>query len=495
MSLAGLDIGTTGCKLIVYASDGRCLYSSYCDYPVSRSAGEHEINAEYIWHGIKTVLSDAAKKHPDIEAIGISSFGECCVLLDQEDKPLRPAMLCTDPRGEEECRTLVDRLGAQTITDIAGVSPHSMYSLPKVMWVKKHYPETYSKTRRILLMEDYAVYMLTGTACIDYSLAIRTMAFDIGSLTWSDRIFEAAGIDKELFSEPVLSGTKAGTLRESAARELGLCAGTIVVPAGHDQFASAIGSGVFESECAVDSAGTVECITCVYDIIPDGSIMGKSGYAIVPYVVPGKYITYAFSFTGGALVAWFINNLAKAEKLLAKEQGRTVYEILEQDMKQEPTGILVLPHFAGAATPYLDEHSKGAIVGLTVEHTASDLYRAMMEGVAYEMHINLDRLNEAGIYPKRLRAVGGGAASGVWMQMKADILGLPITSFGNAEAGAAGCAIMGGICAGVFQNMEAASRMLMHEKDTYYPREQQHLAYMKYYEKYKQLYPAVRPLV
>lgn len=495
MVLGGLDIGSTGCKVTVYDEKGNYVFRAYRDYPVSRSTGEHEVRAEAIRQGVMEVLSETAGKYPDLRALGIASFGESCVLLDGEDRPVRPVMLYTDPRGSEECKELTKKLGRSRIEQIAGMAPHSMYSLPKVMWVKRHHPEEYARTRRILMMEDYVIYLLTGHAVIDYSLATRSMAFDIRTLTWSDEIFRAAEVDQGLFADPVPVGTGAGNIKRELAERLGFSGEVLVVPAGHDQVAAAIGSGVFEAGQAVDGAGTVECITPVFEEIPTHRGIYEGGYAIVPHVDPGKYVTYAFSYTGGALVSWFISNCAKAEKMLAKEQGCSVYELLETGMQDKPTGILVLPHFAGAATPYMDTGAKGAIVGLTVSHTASDLYRAMMEGVVYEMMLNMEHLREAGICPEKLRATGGGASSRVWMQMKADILNIPIVSLGSAEAGAAGCAMMAGIASGVFRNLREAADALITEKETYVPRMEQHAAYMAHYENYRKLYEAVRPLM
>lgn len=495
MALGGLDIGSTGCKATVYDDAGNYLYRAYRDYPVSRNTGEHEVQAEAVWQGVCEVLKEAACHCPDMKALGITSFGESCVLLDGQDQPIRPVMLYTDPRGSEECKELSEKLGKENIERIAGAAPHSMYSLPKLMWVKKNCPEEYARTKRVLMMEDFIIYLLTGSAVIDYSLAARSMAFDIRKLTWSEEIFKAADVDRKLFSTPVISGTNAGKIKPDMAEKLGLPKELLIVPVGHDQAAAAVGSGVFGADQAVDGAGTVECITPVFEGIPKDRCIYDGGYAVVPYVKPGNYVTYAFSFTGGALVSWFIKNCAKAEKMQAKEQGRSVYEILEEGMKDEPTGILVLPHFAGAATPYMDEGAKGAVVGLTITHNTSDLYRAMMEGVVYEMMLNLEHLKKAGICPKKLRAAGGGAASRVWMQMKADMLNLPIVSLGNAEAGAAGCAMMAGIAAGVFGNLAEAADALIKEKDTYYPRPHIHDAYMVHYEKYRQLYTSVRPLM
>ncbi len=495
MALGGLDIGSTGCKVTVYGEDGRYLYRSYRDYPVSRNVGEHEVRAEDIRQGVFEALRDAALHCPQLGALGVTSFGESCVLLDEEDQPLRPVMLYTDPRGSRECGELTERLGKEYLEQVTGTAPHSMYSLPKLMWIRKHCPQEYSRTKRILMMEDYIIYLLTGQAVIDYSLAVRSMAFDIRKLDWSREIFEAAGIDPGLFSEPVLSGSRACRILPDRAEELGLSEELLLVPTGHDQVAAAIGSGVFQTGQAVDGAGTVECITPVFSGIPADRRIYDGGYAVVPYVTPGNYVTYAFSFTGGALVSWFIENCAGAEKALARERGKSVYEILEEGMKDEPTGILVLPHFAGAATPHMDEGATGAVVGLKVSHSTVDLYRAMMEGVVYEMMLNMEYLRAAGICPGKLRATGGGAASRVWMQMKADMLNVPVVSLGSAEAGAAGCAMTAGVAAGVFAGLEEAASALIMEKEIYLPRPAMHEAYEAHYRRYRKLYEAVRPLM
>ena len=199
---------------------------------------------------------------------------------------------------------------------------------------------------------------------------------------------------------------------------------------------------------AVDGAGTVECITPIYDGLPELEVMYQGNYAVVPYVIPGKYVCYAFSYTGGALIQWCVDTLAKKEKELAQEQGISVNEMLEGTVK-EPTGLLVLPHFAGAATPYMDTGSKGVIVGLTTDTSVSEIYRACMEGVVYEMLLNMEYLKDSGVHFQMLHATGGGAKSEVWMQMKADILKLPITALNTVDAGTVGSAMLTGIAAGL----------------------------------------------
>lgn len=494
MLLAGLDIGTTGCKVTAYSADGEYLGRIYQDYPVQRSFSAHEVDAEAIWQAVKLVLRKAAEKYPGIGGIGITSFGETFVLLDESDKPLAPAMLYTDPRGDEECAQLVDRLGKEKIIGITGLNPHSMYSIPKLMWIKRHNPELYARATRICLLEDYIVYLLTGNAQIDYSLASRTMAFDIRTLHWSEDVFRAADVNISLFSKPVPIGTAVGMVKPDVSSVLGITGSVLVVCAGHDQVTAAIGSGVFDESCAVDGAGTVECITPVFEQV-DPAMMANGNYSVVPYIMPGKYVCYAFSYTGGALVKWFVDNLAGYAADNAEKKGHSIYAELEDSWNNAPTGLLVLPHFSGAATPYMDAGSRGAILGLTLVNTQRDIHLAIMEGVCYEMRLNMERLSEAGIEIKALRATGGGANSRVWMQMKADILNVPVTSLGSAEAGAAGSAMMVGVAANVFQNLNEAARVLVTQRGTYQPRLEVHEAYFNVYERYKKLYAAVRPLV
>ena len=234
MKIAGLDIGTTGCKCTVFDGGGRRLDHAYRDYPARRRVTGHEIDASAIMDGVLAVIREMASRHPDIGGIGITSFGETFVMTDGTGRPLHDAMLYTDPRGGEEVRALSERLGERAIAAITGLRPHEMYSLPKLMWLKAHRPEVYARAQHVFLMEDYVVYHLTGVAQIDYSLATRTMALDIRSLDWSREMFEAAGIDVRLMSRPVPTGTPAGRLTAAAAAAVGLPDTVTVVSVSHD---------------------------------------------------------------------------------------------------------------------------------------------------------------------------------------------------------------------------------------------------------------------
>jgi len=504
MKIAGLDIGTTGCKCTVFDENGIEQGRAYRDYPVKRSVGGHEIDVNALLEGVYAVISEMAAKYNDIAGIGVTSFGETFVMTDADGNPLAPAMLYTDPRGAGECRELVEKLGEKHIAEITGVTAHEMYGLPKILYRKKNNPDIFEKTKHILQMEDFIVFSLTGNAIIDYSLATRSMAFDIEKLDWSQEILDIAGIDKALLSKPVPTGTDAGVIKAGVAEKTGLPADCHIIAISQDQVAAAIGAGAFSEDIAVDGAGTVQCLTPVFPEKPDVEKMMPGKYVIVPYILPGKYVTYAFSYTGGALIQWATDNLAKAERITAKEKGLSVNALLEEEYevkrgadgldKEGPSGMLVLPHFAGAATPYMDTASKGAILGLTTDTSVAEIYRGCMEGVTYEMYLNYKNVVKAGAGIKKLHATGGGAHSAVWMQMKADMLGVPILALKTVDAGTVGSAMMTGIALGIFRDLDDAASHMIEVKKTYEPRKEYHEKYMEVFARYEKLYDAVRPI-
>lgn len=497
MKIAGLDIGTTGCKITVFSETGERLTRAYRDYPVLRSVGKDEMDVSAIMTSVTAVIREAAKQYRDIGAIGVTSFGETFVMTDEAGRPLHPGMLYTDPRGEKECEALKEKLGEMRIAQITGLRPHSMYSLPKLMWLRTHQPEIYVRASRIFLIGDYVLWHLTGKACIDYSLASRTMAFDTEKRCWSLEMLRAAGVDVRFLSQPVPTGFCCGEITADMAEGTGLGRDTMIVAVGHDQVAATVGAGAFTADTAVDGAGTVQCLTPVFNGRPAAEKMFDGYYAIAPYLSDGQYVAYAFSYTGGSLIQWCLDTLCKAERERAKALGVSVNRLLEQEYEQAhgdaPSGLLVLPHFAGAATPYMDNGARGVIVGMSMRTTTAEIYRACMEGVAYEMLLNCRRLEAKGVLFERVAATGGGAASDVWMQMKADILNRPITALETADAGTVGSAMLTGVACGVFASLQDAAGYMVRAAGRFEPRGEMHEAYMKIFARYEGLYEAVRP--
>lgn len=496
MYIAGIDVGTTGCKCTVYDSAGNFQKEAYQEYQAEITKESHTINPNLVWESVKKVLSQIASEIKEIEAICVTTFGEASVLLDEQDTPLTDSILYTDPRGEEECSQLVQSLGNDYIAKNTGLTPGKMYSVSKWIWLKKHQPHVFEACTHICLFEDFIVYKLCGVFQIDYSLATRTMAFDINKLDWDENILRAAGVNKQKLSKPAAMGAKAANMKPDLVRRLGFQKSPVIVSGCHDQLAAAIGTGVLKKGMAVDGTGTVECITSIFEpnTHVDYNALSKGGYAVVPFI-DHTYATYAFSFTGGALLKWYRNQLANLEAEIAQQKGMNAYACFDEQIDiSSPSGLLLLPYFAGAGTPYMDIHAQGVLVGLTLDTTRAQIYQALMEGVTYEMKLNLEKLNRAGIHIEKIYATGGGASSEQWLQMKADILQKEIVSLGAAQSGTLGCIMLAAVACGIFSSLEQAAGTFVHYKKIYKPRSKMKDSYEKYYQQYLTIYPRMKTL-
>lgn len=470
MKTGGLDIGTSGCKIVVYDEKGKFVKCEYTEYNVNRKGGLHEIDPTEILSSVKKIIKKL--NVPDLAGIAVTSFGETFTMLDKEDNPCAPSMLYTDPRGKEECETVATQFGRENLAFLTGANPHEMYSLSKMMWIKNNMSDNFKKTERILLMQDYIVYMLTGKAYIDYSLAARTGCFDIKNKCWIQEVLDFCGIDKDMLSIPAPSGTITGEIKKELAEELSVSPNLKVVLGCHDQIAAMKGANVLNTDEVMDGTGTVECVPVVMDEVPKDFSLFEKGYSFAPHI-NGKYACYALSYCGGATLKWFRDNFSDKS-----------YEELNTFVKDEPTDLLILPHFAGAATPYMDTASRAAIIGLTFEHSKMDIYKALMEGTAYEIAVNMQVLKDFGVEPKMLVATGGGAKSDLWLQIKADVLNVPVAALNAEEAGGAGTAYLCGKALGLYKD----DMRLAGITKTFYPNEEKHKFYSSQFEKYKKIY-------
>ena len=495
----GLDLGTSGCKSVVYSADGRYISGEYREYTAQRADGVHELDADVMWDCIRAVIAAGARGctvnsdgRETVEAIIVTSFGEAGVPVDRDGNVLHGIVLYTDNRGMKETEELCEKAGREALMKTLCMKPHPMYTLPKILWYKNELPEIYDKIWKFFLIEDYAVWRLSGECQVSESCASRTMAFDVVNKCWSGDVLKYAGIDQKIFSRPVPAGTVAGKIRPALCEELNLSEDTLIINGAHDQISAATGAGALLPGTSVDGMGTVECITPVFDRpFTDPALLNR-GYVCVPHSAKDRYATYAFCYCGGALLQWFRDNVAQDVHAAAKAQGKSAYALLDAMIPDKPTGILVMPHFAGSATPYMDTETHGAVLGLSLETTKGDFYRAVMEGVTYEMLLNLEMLEAGGVKVDTLNAVGGGSRSDVWMQIKADITGRTVQTLENPEAGAIGCIMMGAVATGHYKDLEEASRALVRVKKTFTPNEAVHAVYREHFENYRRIYDAVK---
>lgn len=492
MAVAGLDVGTTGCKCTVYSDRGVFLNEAYEEYIFPPECGDRELDAAVIWESVKRVIRAAADVEEELKAIGIASMGEAAVLLDQNDTPISRPILYFDPRGQEQIDRLVEKLGEDRLDAITRMTPSKIYTVPKIMWLMDQDPGLIGRAEHLLLMQDYIVYMLSGVAQIDYTLATRTYCFDMETLDWSEEILQAAGIPKRLFSKTCPTGSAAGKVRPSVAAELKVSEDLLIVNGAHDQPAAMIGNGALRPGIGSDSTGTNECITTMFVGKDHPDYMKQRELCIVPFIWPDTYTTAVFCFTGGGMLKWYRDNLAAYEKKIAAEQGKNFFDLLEELTPQEPSGLLVLPYFLGKGSPGLDPDARGCIIGLTEKTSSFQIYRALMEGVTYEIRQGIDYWKEQGIELTELRATGGGAKSPTWLQIKADIYGMPIYTMKVQQGGNLACGMLAAIAAGLYRNVEEAEKQFIQVDKVYYPDPDRKAYYDRMYEKYKLLYPGLK---
>lgn len=480
---AGLDIGTTGSKITLF-QDAERINQFSARYPSTHDNQRHTIDPETVLSCVLDLLRKSIEMYPALEAVGISAFGETFVLLDETDTPLCESLLYTDSRGQKEAKWLEERLGKDVLGQITGQIGQGMFTLPKLLSLKEEGKLPFDRVRRICLMQDYIIYRLCGTAGIDYSSASRTLAFDIRKKEWSETILNACGISAGLFSKPYPVGSEIGTLLERWSTAWKARKPVRIIAIAHDQIANALGAGILRSGYGADGNGTCECVSAVFSPPVRSSILYDRGFGIVPFVDESTYASYALISTGGSLIDWVIRTYFSKEKAYCKD----LFSYIHRRLKNEPSTVMILPHFAGASTPYMDAHAMGAIVNLTLSTTKFDIYQACLESLCYEMRISLQQLRRAGIRLKALIATGGGSVNEVFLQKKADILGLKIYQAEEADSGTLGSAILVGMNLRVFSSLEDGVKRMVRYRRVFLPDAQRHRQYMEQFRKYKKLY-------
>lgn len=442
----GIDIGTSGCKAVLFDENGALKVSAFREYQViSAKAGWAELDSDEVMAKCFEVIRETARAGGTqrVKGLGISSQGEAFTLVDRNGKALSNAFVSSDARAVDYVHSWPKAFGMEKLYHITGHTPHPMFSLFKLLWVRDFMPEQWKKTEKILCFEDLLQYRLgIRNTAMGWPLAGRTMLFDVVNHFWNKEIIDSLGIREEQLSRPLPSGTIAGSVNETIARMLNLSESTFVVTGGHDQPCSALGAGALRSGVAVYASGTVDCITAAFHTPIFSPVLQQSNLCTYDHAAPAKYATVAFSLTGGNILKWFRQQFGKAEVEEALRLQRSPYELLIERMPEHPTRLLVLPYFTPSGTPYFDTKTKGAILGLDLSTTREEIMKALLEGVALEMRLNLDILEKAGYAIEELRAIGGGAQSRAWNQLRADILRRPITVTGITEAGCMGAAML-----------------------------------------------------
>ncbi|HBH83902.1 MAG: hypothetical protein A2X05_14765 [Bacteroidetes bacterium GWE2_41_25] len=485
----GIDIGTSGCKAVVFNENGHQVTFSYREYNIiSKHTGWAELNTDEVIEKCFDVIREAASgvEKGLIRGLGISSQGEAFTMVDKDGKALCNALVSSDIRANDLIAPWVEEFGEERLYKITGHTPYPMFSLFKLLWMRKNEPHIWSMADRIFCFEDLLQFRLgIKKPSMGWPMAGRTMLFDVVNHKWNPDILSKSGIRIEQLSTPLCSGSLAGYVSKEIARALHLSEKTFIVTGGHDQPCSGLGAGAIESGIAVYSSGTVECITPAFDRPVFTDELRRSNLCTYDHTAPGMYATVAFSLTGGNILKWFRDEFGDAEMHLAKEKNCDAYELLMDQMPDEPTRLMVLPYFTPSGTPYFDVKVKGTILGLDLSVKREELMRALLEGVAFEIKLNLDILKQSGYEVKELRIIGGGARSLKHVQLKSDVIGMPISILDVNEAGCMGVAML---AKAYHENMKVADITKQWVKPVSKVEPKLHSHYNTKFEQYKKLY-------
>ncbi len=496
MSLLGIDIGISGCKAVAFDLSGRALSQAYREYRLYQPRpGWMELEPAEVWAAVREAVRQVTAHCDDpVRSLAISTHGESVVPVDAAGRPICRFITAIDTRAVEQARRWEEKPGREHIFAITGMPLHPMYTANKLMWLRESEPDIFHAAHRFLCMADFLYAQLGLPPAMSHSLASRTMLQDLHTLSWSAEMMACAGLDPTRFSPALPSATVLGEIAASVAEDLGLAAGALGVIGGHDQCCGALGIGGIHEGIAMDSTGTVECVAVAMPRLVLDRRLLDGNLPVEPHTVPGMYIVLGWSSVGGALLRWYRDTFAAEERAEASRTGRDAYDIILGQATSGPSPVLILPHFVGSGTPWLDPASKGAILGLDLSTTRGQIIKAILDSVTYEIKLNIDTMEAAGIAVQELRAMGGGARSPLWLQTKADITGKPVRAMDVAEAPCLGCAILASVALGEYATIAEAVAQMVRINRTYEPDLTLHARYAEKMALYADIYPTLASL-
>lgn len=498
MSLLGVDIGTTGCKAAAFDLSGEELSSGYEEYPLIVPKSDYcELDPRTVWEAVRAVIEKVAhdvRVSDPVSTIGISTLGDSVTPLGSSGNPLYNTVVgAADRRAVRQADWIEKRVSREELFTLTGAPLHAYCTIPKIMWFRENLPDVYERCAKFTGWQEIVHGNLGLDPAMDYSLASRTMLMDINERRWAGKLFKICGIEESLFYPLAESSRVIGKLDAEHAALLGLEPGVSVVTGGFDQACCALGAGVLRGGEAALSLGTLEAVTAVYDAYrPDVSLL-QGNYGCSYHVLQDFYISFAYLTTAGAVLRWYRDTLGGAEIEEAARRGCDPYEVMIDSTSDQPSDVFVLPYFTGTGTPWLDLEQRGTLFGLTLDTERPDIIKGILDGICYETRLNIESMMQAGISIERLRAVGGGSKSKRWMQLKADITGIPVEVMRTGEAGCLGAAILAGLGTGVYGNEKMLANLAT-VVGVFEPRDRYRSSYEEHYHKYRELRERVRGL-
>jgi xylulokinase len=488
----GIDIGTSGVKALLVDEEGNIKEITSAPHPLSTPRpGWAEQDPEDWWKATVGAITKLLRKTrlvpTRIAAIGLSGQMHSSVFLDRKKEVIRPALLWCDGRTTEECREITTRVGEKQLSEWVANPALEGFTLPKVLWLKKHEPAAFARLEKVVLAKDYIRYRLTGTLSTEPSDASATLMYDTAHLRWSEPIMSAMDLDLRLLPEVGASAGVCGTISRQAAKATGLCDGTPVVRGGADNACGAVGVGLVLPGEAVASWGTSGTVLTPTNEPRVDPAMRAHTFC---HVVPGTWYLMGVMLTAGGAFAWYASQLAR--ELSSKPNVGLLINREAERIAAGAEGVTFLPYLQGERTPHRDAAARAAFVGLSLSHTRAHLSRAVMEGICFGMRDSLEILRSLTKSIDRVLVTGGGAKSAFVRKMQADVYGLPVVRVNREEGPAFGAAVLASVGVGAFPDVATACQKTLRRLAPEKHDRKAHQAYEAPYNRFRALYHALK---
>jgi xylulokinase len=487
MKFLGIDVGTGGSRAVVIDENGKISASATAEHAAfaSPEIGWAEQTPDDWWRACTAAIREClgAVSAEEIGAIGFSGQMHGSVLLDENDRPLRPALLWCDQRTEKQCAEITAKIGRERLIELVSNPAITGFTLPKLLWVRENEPEIWERVKSVLLPKDFVRLKLSGDKASDVADSSGTLLFDVRNRRWSDEMLAAFEIDKSLLPRVYESIEITGKISAEAARETGLRAGTLIVAGAGDNAAGAIGMGIVKAGTVSATIGTSGVVFAVTDA-PKIDLKGR--IHTLCHAIPGRWHNTGVTQGAGLSLKWFRENFGA---------GKSYDDLVNEAalISAGSDGALWLPYLMGERTPHLDPHARAAFVGLTASHTKAHLTRAVLEGVAFSLRDSLEIFKETGALISSVRLGGGGAKSALWRQIQADVYDQTVEIIEADEGAAFGAAILAGVGAGAWSSVDEACAETIRIAERIAPDADSVEKLNRNYAAYELLYAALRP--
>jgi xylulokinase len=492
--LLGIDVGTGGTRALILDESGRVISSATEEHQafVSAQIGWAEQDPGDWWRAcgvaVRQALAQAHLRGDQISCVGLSGQMHGAVLLDQQERIVRPALIWCDVRTEKQCRAITAQVGADHLIQLTCNPALTNFTLTKCLWIRENEPENWRRVRSLMLPKDYVRLQLTGEHATDVADASGTLLLDVAHRRWSKEMLDFVQMDESLLPDLYESQDICGRIVDAGAAATGLEKGTPVVAGAGDQAAGAIGMGVVSPGTVSATIGTSGVVLAATD---RPALDSRGRVHTFCHAVPGRWIAMGVTQAAGLSLRWFRQQFASGERAQS-------YESLIAEAAGAPPGcdgLLWAPYLMGERTPYLDPAARGMLVGLTASHTRGHVIRAILEGVAFSLRDTFTIFREMEVPATTIRLGGGGARSALWRQIQADIYGQPVETVEAEEGAAYGAAILAGVGVKTWSSVDEACQSVVRVAENLAPNAEDSLLLNTAYPVYRRIYPAMKSIV